>query len=485
MVTVEPPPPNIILIVLDCARAKNFGTSGGGLIAPTPAIDSLATRGTSFPRAVAASNWTLPSHASLFTGKYPNEHGIRTYQVRRKLPETTAEFLQKSGYETRMFTENIQLIGEYGLERGFEQVRYNSREKGLANIFGVKRGRSSIAYSPAFVRLLSRIPPLIAPLSWTTRLQEVSFKREVCTTAMLDQFEAWLTERSVERPFFGFLNLLDTHNPYDLVSDRGPLGFLDKTYLYTPRAHMLLVPGLQSRLRWEPLVAGYAESITAADRKVGRLVSMLAGRGVLERTMIVVTSDHGQAFGEMGNVYHGAGATDSVTRVPLVVAAPEGVSLPRTIDRWVSLCEIDSWIRAAASGLAPFDSSGHAPEPFLTAAPDSALVFSEGPPVSDANRSMRGLGAGQFWSHRLLAAYRGEEKLVLDIDTGEILRWDKAADPDSTLPNRLTGDSARAVRREVFQAYEARDAAREAQQGPATPVVDIEIDERLRSWGYD
>jgi hypothetical protein len=248
---------------------------------------------------------------------------------------------------------------------------------------------------------------------------------------------------------------------------------------------MLLVPGIQSHVRWDAMVGGYVRSIEEADRKVGRLLTILQKAGVLDDTMVIVTSDHGQAFGEMGNVYHGTGATDSVTRVPLVVAAPEGVSVPRRIDRWVSLCEVDSWIRSVAAGGVPYDEDGRAPSSHDRFSGDAALVFSEGPPVSDANRSMRGLGLDQFWSHRLLAAYRGAEKLVLDTDTGEILRWETNSDPDSTPPSRISGNAAVTLRQEVFQAYERKDASRAAQVDSTAPAVDLEIDERLRSWGYD
>ena len=124
-------PPNIVTIVLDCARAKNFAHSGGDRIARTPEIDALARRGTAFPRAVAPANWTMPSHFSIFTGQYPNVHGIRTFQKRYPLPDTTAMFLQRAGYETAMFTEMVHLVGGYGMEEGFDVRR--SRRVGISD----------------------------------------------------------------------------------------------------------------------------------------------------------------------------------------------------------------------------------------------------------------------------------------------------------------------------------------------------------------
>jgi arylsulfatase A-like enzyme len=116
-------PPNIITIILDCARAKNFKTSDGDRVARTPFIDSLAARGTAFPRAVAPANWTVPSHFSFFTGSYPNVHGIRTFRRGMQLPESTATHLKRAGYETTMFSEMVHLVGGYGMEEGFELLR--------------------------------------------------------------------------------------------------------------------------------------------------------------------------------------------------------------------------------------------------------------------------------------------------------------------------------------------------------------------------
>jgi arylsulfatase A-like enzyme len=476
--------PNVVLIVLDCARAKNFHGGGGTPTALTPFIDSLASRGTTFSRAVAPSNWTLPSHASIFTGTYPVDHGIRTYRRVVDPLTTTAGFLKAAGYRTGMFTENLQIVGPYGLETGFDVVRSNTREKAISNIFGVQRGRSSFAYSPWFVNLLARVPPMIAPLSWTTRMQENAFKRDVCTPAILNEFEQWVKSEATDSPFYGFVNILDTHEPYSLVTDSEPLGLLDRTYLYSPRSHLLLVPGLQERVKWDPMIRGYVESISAADRKVGRVIAILRERGVLDNTMIIVTSDHGQAFGEMGNVFHGVGATDSVTRVPLVVAPPSGISVPLRVDRWVSLCEIDAWIRSIASGAEPYNSDGRSTYPLLREDPASNVVYSEGPPVSDVNRSMRGMGTDKFWSHRLLAAYRENEKFILDTQTGEVLHWDMSQDPDLNSPTHLSVEDAGRVRDEVFGAYEAKEAKRSRADKGGSSSLDIEIDERLRSWGY-
>ena len=94
--------------------------------------------------------------------------------------------------------------------------------------------------------------------------------------------------------------------------------------MYAPRYYMLAVPDLQSRVRWDALVGGYIKAIGEADRKIGQLMRVLETNGERGRTMVIITLDHGQSFGEGGNAFHGCGATDSVTRVPLVVSPPGG-----------------------------------------------------------------------------------------------------------------------------------------------------------------
>jgi len=482
-------PLNIVTVVLDCARAKNFSHSGGDVrIARTPHIDALASRGTAFPRAVAPANWTIPAHFSFFTGTYPNVHGVRTFQKGTPIPDTTASYLRRSGYETALFTEMVHLVGGYGMEDGFEtrrsrRIGISDEERTVANSL---LGHASFLYSPRVLRLVEKLPPMITPLTVLNHPQEVAYKQDVCGDYTLNDFSEWMRTRSSDRPFYAFFNFVNAHEPYELIPNGKPLSYLQRIYCNTPRYYLLAVPGLQSHLRWDAMVAGYVRAIEDADSKIGRLVQLLDAAGESDRTLVLVTADHGQSFGESGNVFHGCGGTDSILRVPLVVGAPRGMNLPRTVERWVSLCEIDSWLKAAAAGEVPFDDNAQAPFPYSVSAPDPAIVYSEGGPASDPNRSLRGVRPDQTWNHRLLAAYRGVEKLLLDLDTGELQRWARTdRDPDRVMPETLVGETRSAVRREVFGPYEEQDRARLTRTANAPPPVQVALDQRLRSWGYD
>lgn len=478
-------PPNVLVVVLDCARAKSFGSGPG--VARTPVIDRLARTGTTFPQAVAPANWTIPSHMSLFTGVYPNRHGLRTFRLGDAPKETIATWLERSGYETAMFTEMVHLVGGYGLESGYGHR--SSRHFGLADgertIANRLSAHSNLLYGARLRTLIERLPPFIVPLNLVNHPQEVAFKREVCGEYVIHEFENWLGRRDGETPFHAFFNLVDPHEPYPIIPNGHKVGALSKWYGRTPRYYLLAVRGLQSLVPWEELYTGYLRCIEEADRKIGRVLDALDRSGELGRTLVIVTGDHGQSFGEGGNVFHGCGATDSITRVPLVVSTPEEFSVPRRVDRWVSLCDVPSWIKAAASGRAPFDEEGRAPFPFSASAPPTEVVYCEGAPASDPNRSLKGVRTDASWNHRLLAAYRGQEKFVLDLESGEVLRWEmRGDDPDRRPPQRVTASEAALLRTEVFGPYEATELARLAPT-PGPTAGEMMLDARLRSWGYD
>lgn len=477
-------PPNVFVVVLDCGRHKSFGLSGLEDVARTPVLDALARRGTVFPRAVAPSNWTIPSHMSIFTGSYPSRHGLRTFRRDAATLPTVAEGLRARGYETALFTEMVHLAAGYGLENGYDRVY--ARRKGVSDEERTLANRiaahSDVLYSEGVRRMIERIPASVVALNAVNHPQEVAFKRDVCGEYLLGDFDRWLGGRDGERPFHAFVNLVDAHEPYPIVPNGHRASFLEKWYARTPRYYLLAVPGLQELVPWGELLRGYHAEIARADAKVGRFLEALERHGELDRTLVIVTADHGQSFGEDGNVFHGCGATDSIARVPLIVAPPSELSLPSHVDRWTSLCEVAGWVVSAAGGRPPYDEDG-CPPSRGDPAPSPQIVYCEGAPASDPNRSLLGIGRDRRWNHRLLAAYRDDEKFILDLETGEVARWSMRRDPDGARAERFVGGEAVELRRELFAPYESTGVATE-RSAPA-PGVDAELDKRLRSWGYD
>jgi hypothetical protein len=482
-------PPNILQVVIDCARAKSVSVGGGNPAARTPHLDALAQRGTVFRRAVAPANWTVPSHMSFFVGRYPFEHRVRTF-VRGEPPaETAAQALSRAGYRTALFTEMVHLISGYGLEAGFERkvsptVSQTDEERTMANALASRMG---FLYGASVRHLIGEVPPFVVPLNAFNYPQEVAYKESVCGPYLPPAFEQFLDSGGSDgRPFYAFFNFVDGHEPYpeaeqSVYSRIGPLA---RWYARTPRFYLLSIEELKRVAPWPAIEAAYRVALEAADRKLGMLLAALERRHELDRTMVVVLSDHGQSFGEGGNVYHGCGSTESVTRVPLVVAPPAGMSLPPAVDPWVSLVELPGWFSAVAAGHVPFGPGGRAPAGYSP--PDGGTVYCEGGPASDPNRSLVGIGTDRPWNRRQIAAYQEDRKYVLDLATDELWAYAPADDFDRVTPERLSGDRARDVRRDVFRRFE--DATRQG-AAPAstarTPGRAETVDARLRSWGYD
>ncbi len=461
--------------------------SGGEPAAETPVLDRLVSDGaTVFDRMVAPANWTIPAHMSFFTGTYPSAHGLRTFVKGPPPFETLASWLNRRGYATGLFTEQLHLVSGYGLEEGFEVrqatriMQSNDDRSSLHRLFG----RRKLLYARSLRETIRAIPPVVLPVNALNYRSEVAFKRERTTEFVPRAFREWVTGRDRHRPFFAFVNLVNCHEPYPELDGRDGAGFFPRWFSRTARYYLLAIPELQQHVPWALLERAYREAIRQADAKVGQLLEPLEESGELDHTLVVVTSDHGQSFGEQGNVYHGCGATESISRVPCLVRPPEGIDLPRRVEPWVSLTELSGWFRAAAGGKAPFDATGRAPFPFVPQSREAGVVYFEGGPASDQNRSLRGVRLDLAWNHRLIAAYRNEEKLLLDLATGTIDRWEFPGDPDSSAPTRLTPAEAVTARQEVFGPYEHWESERRAARGSA-PVVEAELDEQMRSWGYE
>ena len=484
--TIGPKSPNLVVVVMDGARAVSFSGAGDARKARTPCLDRLGSEGTLFSHAVAPGNWTLPSHLSILTGTLPWVHRLRTFRQGSTPPPTIATWLHARGYQTGVFTEEVHLVAGYGLERGYDQrfcpvPASSDDDRTVTNrLFG----HSKFLYSLSIRRLMAGLPPTAIPITIPNFRAEILFKETVCNPRTVEAFAQWIGSRDTERPFHALLNFVDPHEPYELDASTRHLGLFARRYAAVPRFYLLSVPELRDRVPWEAVETAYLRSLEAVDRKVGQVREILENSGTLDRTLIVVTSDHGQSFGEGGNIYHGCGATDSVLRVPMVVRPPEGISVPRAVDRWVGLCDIASWLKSAALGGAPYDAEGYATVPFPTVSTSPDPVLAEGGPASDPNLSLEGVGSEYRWNHRLIAAYRGEDKYVLDLFVGDVRMWSGKGNPDREVPAVLSPTEAVEATRSVFGFRDPKELLDAGDQGRAPRRAPLE-DRRMRSWGYD
>jgi arylsulfatase A-like enzyme len=331
-----PPSANVLLIVLDTVRAKSLSLHGYPH-RTTPALEAFAKTGVRFDRALATAPWTGPTHASLFTGQYPGSLSIGWREPLDGTYVTLAEALRGRGYETRAFVANtFGCTFERGLDRGFIEYRD----------YPVSAGE--VLRSSSLVRGLLSFYRVRRALDYYENLGRQD------APGVTADFLAWL-DRSPGRPFFAFLNYFDAHDPY-----HPPVPF-DTLFGPNPRGNPWMIKRWWDRTSYtgadiDAERKAYEGAIAYLDREIGRLLDELRRRGTLDRTLVVITSDHGEEFGEHGRVGHGHSLFMELLHVPLVIVFPPAVPAGAAVTQPVTLRDLPATIEdllgAPATGFA-------------------------------------------------------------------------------------------------------------------------------------
>ena len=311
-----PEVPNVLLIVLDTVRFDGAFPAPPARD-PTPFLTRVATRGIRFDEARSTAPWTLPSHASLFTGRWPHELSTGVGAPLDNEYPTLAEHLSTQGYATAAFVANTHNGNAwYGLDRGFSRYEdhyENTRVSGLELLRSSRLGSAFLLSRPGqwVVKSLMTTPKFI-------------YRK---TAAMINRDTlAWLDHRG-ERPFFVFLNYYDAHDPY-VPPPGAPRPF---TSLNPP--HDTRPVALQAR-------DAYDDCLAYLDVQLERLFDDLERRGLLKSTVVIITSDHGEGFGEHKISGHGISLYRQELHVPLLVLLPSGQAAGQKIVIPVSLRDI-------------------------------------------------------------------------------------------------------------------------------------------------
>jgi arylsulfatase A-like enzyme len=292
------PRPNIILVVLDTARRDHLSLYGYPK-PTTPNIDRLARDAQRYQDAWSVAPWTPSSHASMFTGLLPAEHGVDG-EAEPSFPAgfaTLPEVLRTSGFQTAGFVANPNLVAP-GWDRGFDAYR-----------------APWIAGRHSLILLLNKLI--------NGNQDGWLLKRD--TPRLLDLAERWWG--GVEgRPRFLFLNLLDPHRPYlppkEMYQKLAPPGPMSEALkIDQDPVSYCLKPGLEKHDA-ELLTALYDGEIAAMDLALGAFFDWLRARGDLDKSIVVITSDHGEHLGERGLVGHDLVMDPAVLRVPLIIRYP-------------------------------------------------------------------------------------------------------------------------------------------------------------------
>jgi arylsulfatase A-like enzyme len=313
--------PNVLFISIDTLRADHV-QSYGYARETTPALDRLVAEGARFENAISPSSWTLPTHLTMLTALPPEAHGVvQTTGVKLgSAVVTLPELLWSEGYATAGFVSGGYLESQYGHAQGFDHYDDYSIPY-LCN-----HQYRSCTTSPMLYDLVS------------------------------DHLDHWEADGR-ERPFFIFLHMFDVHNdylppaPYDELF--APEGDIDFT------VGMVIDGTVDAKSvtteQRDHLIALYDGEIRATDEWVGRVLGRLEELDVLDDTVIIVTSDHGDEFNEHGSWGHHLTLYDASVRVPLIMRFPGKISGGRTIEEQASLVDLAPTLLALLDIDAPDD----------------------------------------------------------------------------------------------------------------------------------
>ncbi len=361
--------PNIILMVLDTVGAKHLSLYNYHR-PTTPNLERIARQGNVYTRCFAPAAWTVPSHASLFTGLYPSQHGVfeSNYLLRDNLPHLVP-ILKATGYRTVGISTNSLVSPASGLCRGFDEF-HDLGFKDFSRILAGLEGRDSPEHpdpGTLAARLRSAVSVPHAARTMLHYLRETRQAGEVLHTSWkmaAKQVAKWLRPQPIDNttpytrktvglirdmlhrrspadaPFFLFVNILQAHQNYcpprrwRLFSrwhDRAAAS-PQKFYFQNDS------PALARRVAaYQNL---YDDELRYLDAVLGRLWKLFERASLFDDTVIIITSDHGEHFGERGHYTHILSLYNELIWVPLIMRLPRSLSRPGTDGRLVSLNDL-------------------------------------------------------------------------------------------------------------------------------------------------
>lgn len=314
----EAPSPNIVLITVDTLRADRLNPYGYDKI-ETPAIGRLAREGIVFENAFCDSTWTLPSLASVMTGKYPIEHKVRSWHDRLAGEyETIAERLEKRGYLTAGIVGSCALDRHFGFDQGFDSYDDEMNKPLFLD-------PDNVLDDPALQEKGTTNDRWLF-----SRLRSDAYRPD---NEVADRAIAWLDHHD-QHPFFLWVHFFGPHE-----KERPPKG---------------------SSPQWVAAqIAAYDPAVEFADQQVGRLLERISSDPRNDQTVILFHSDHGQSLNEHGIFGHGTDLYDTTAHVPLIVRLPQQARAGERVRRLVRNLDIFPTILRLANAGSAGATDGH------------------------------------------------------------------------------------------------------------------------------
>jgi arylsulfatase A-like enzyme len=327
--------PNVVLVVIDTARADHFGCYGYS-IPTTPSIDAFSNDAVLYRHARSPAPWTLPAHASMFTGLWPTEHGLHfAPRGRPNQPSATVSFLRKPAQR--------RLLAARLAARGYTTFGV-SNNSWVSEHTGLDEGFDDFFYVP---------PTQLGPQALRERLGTEALPATLAAGSV-SLLRAGLDAGEIRRPFFAFFNLIEPHFPYlPAESHAGRFGG-------DPRALRQLMGGNQPQFEFVMMAGGahpdpslltplYDEELASVDAALEELFTFLRERDLYDDALIIVTADHGEHLGEGSRYSHQLSMDDALLSVPLIIKYPRAAGARGIVDEpLISTIDIYQTVLAAA-----------------------------------------------------------------------------------------------------------------------------------------
>lgn len=407
--------PNIVFITLDALRADHLGTYGYQKEI-TPNLDKLAQQGVVFENAFVNAPWTFPSFASMMTSRYPTEldtsiDELSSIEIMNKgrlieAPETIAERLETLGYQTQAVVTNGWLVPKRGFPQGF--TGYAHVENLMPYHYKFHFQNSALAFLlnqiPGIEKNLERFYDFLFGPAWQ-HLRTPAFK-------LTPWVNGWLEEHQNHR-FFLWVHLIDPHNPYDPAPRFTPE--LEEPSPGRVQQLREISARDPEQIRWrevdrQALIALYDGDISQGDFGVGQLWQRLNELGLTEKTILIISADHGEEFWDHGGMGHGRTFYQETIRVPLIILGP-GIG-PRRVTQNVSLLDLFPTIIDLIGEKTPQGALGRSLKPLI-----EGKYLPDEPVIAEANSREDKARAIIWGNYKLIHNYFTDEEKLYNLRT--------------------------------------------------------------------
>ncbi|WP_135855015.1 sulfatase-like hydrolase/transferase [Halorussus salinus] len=353
--------PNILLIVMDTARADFVEDSR-----VMPYLNEFAKECTWFSNTFANAPWTLPSHSSIFTGKYPSEHGTGGNKKYFDSERNIVSELNKAGYQTASFSNNPWISPDFGFDDFdtftpcWQLFRRGADLAAISQEEGIRR---------QLKMLVSKLAKIDAPFTLANALYMKFIEGKYDSGAALTNFRLrrWLLDQGEEKPFFAFVNYMEPHLEYNPPHEHREK-FLDEDDLdrwnkvnQDPWAYLTDSVEMDET-DFQILKQLYRGELHYLDSRLEQVFTTLKNTGLMDSTAVFVTADHGENLGEHGLMDHQYSLNEALLRVPLLVHYPDEFEDGGIDDRMVELRDLYPTILSLAGIETSFESTEYPPQ---------------------------------------------------------------------------------------------------------------------------